>query len=148
MPSPAGYKSKEKFIQDYIKVRNQEGHTNQKQNAAIAYSVWRNRHKKKKKSSVDVKNEILALNRIAEQLDKQGLVLAGRLVTTAMRKLASSEIQSIEVLKRDIAKAYADSEEYGMLPEVSDLLRKSYSITVEKQKGIDLSNPFLDDDEL
>ena len=147
MPSPKGYSSKEKFISDYMKVRNQEGHTNQKQNAAIAYSVWRNRNKKKK-SSTEVKNEILALNQIAEKFDRQGLVVAGRLITKAMKKLASSEVQSLEILKRDIAKAYADSETYGMLPGVSELLRKSYSITVEKQKGIDLSNPFLDDDEL
>ena len=75
MPSPKGYSSKEKFISDYMKVRNQEGHTNQKQNAAIAYSVWRNRNKKKK-SSTEVKNEILALNQIAEKFDRQGLVVA------------------------------------------------------------------------
>lgn len=87
MPRPQKGQSKQDFIEDYMKTRWEEGFHDQKQNAAIAYSVWKNR-KKKKSGADNMKQELIALNTIAEDFEKQGNSDAGGIITEAMKKIA------------------------------------------------------------
>jgi len=91
MPRPQKGQTKEEFIGSYMSARNREGKHDQKQNAAIAYSIWRNRNKKKKKSESDIHRELLALDLVASEFEKEGNLDAGKIITEAMKKIAEND---------------------------------------------------------
>lgn len=86
MPRPNKGEDQASFVSRYIETREKEGFHNHKQNAAIAYSIWKNRHKKKSKVE-DMKKHLMALHEVAEEFEKQGNATAGKILTEAMQKI-------------------------------------------------------------
>lgn len=114
MPIPQKSDTQKSFVSKMMRTRWNEGKHDQKQNAAIAYSVWRNR-KKKKKSDVDVKRELLALNDIAASFEKEGNLISGKIITEAMKKISENLDEDVPRLP---TKNRLDAE---LLREISEM---------------------------